>query len=278
MTVQLCPDDQAIETLMRDLLGSGPVADAAAYHLNGGGGRIRARLALDAAAGLDLDNTAALSCAAGSELLHNASLVHDDVQEADEMRRNRPAVWQKFNVATAICVGDLMISAAYGSLAAHPNPARAIKIMHDAITQTAQGQSEDLRACAGSLEEYRSIASAKTGPLLSLPVSLALSAAGAPGDETATAIGVRLAIAYQMLDDIEDREADIAAGSVNICRILETECASSIQAVNQARCEARAALKDSRRLAAKLPAGAGLAYCNLVDRLDSAFQELSHAA
>ncbi|MBS1303389.1 polyprenyl synthetase family protein [Loktanella sp. SALINAS62] len=263
---------------MRDLLGSGLVAEAAAHHMNGGGGRIRAQIALDAAARLGLDTTTALSCAAASELLHNASLVHDDVQDADKTRRNRPTVWQKFNVATAICVGDLMMSAAYASLAAHPDPARALKIMHDAISRTTQGQSEDLRARAGSLREYKSIAMAKSGPLLALPMRLALSAAGAPGDQTAKAIGARLAIAYQVLDDIKDREADLAIGSVNICLILEANGASSIEAACEARREAREALQEMRILAAQLPAGSGQAYCNLADQMDRALQELLDAA
>ncbi len=270
--------DNAFETAMRGLLGHGPVAEAAAYHLDAGGSRVRAQLACAAAAALGLDQASASACAAACELLHNASLVHDDLQERDVTRRGRPAVWARFDPAVAICVGDLMISAAYGSLAAHPDPSRAIAIMHDAVAETARGQSRDMQAHVTTLEGYRALAAAKTGPLLALPVRLALCAAGLPGDARATEIGARMAVAYQALDDLDDREADRAAGRVNLCALLEEFRHAPADASRAARAEARAALEDVRRLSTGLPADAGVAYRNLADRLDSALTEISDAA
>jgi geranylgeranyl diphosphate synthase type II len=263
---------------MRDMLGHGPVADAAAYHLDTGGARVRSRLACDAAAALALTPAVATACAAAVELLHNASLVHDDVQEQDDTRRGRPAVWRKFGPAAAICVGDLMISAAYASLAAHPDPARAIARMHDAIASTARGQTQDLQASPTDVVGYRSIAAAKTGPLLALPVQLALCAAGAHGEDIAETVGARFAVAYQALDDIADRDADLAAGRINICTIFEAHGASPAQAAQHARALARSALDDACTHAAWLPAGVDRAYRNLADRLDSALTEVSDAA
>ena len=278
VTRHFSPDDSAIETAMRDLLGHGPVAEAAAYHLDTGGARVRARLAWDAATELAMTPVVATACAAAVELLHNASLVPDDLQERDETRRGRPAVWRKFGPAAAICVGDLMISAAYASLAAHPDPARAMSLMHDAVAHTARGQALDLRACPTDIAGYRAIAAAKTGPLLALPVRLALCAAGARGDEIAETVGARLAVAYQALDDIADRDADIAAGRVNICAIHEAHGASRAQADHQVRALARSALDDASICASRLPAGVDRAYRNLADRLASALTEVSDAA
>ena len=76
-----------------------------------GGGRVRAKLGLEAAEILNLDDPGRLACACGPELLHNASLVHDDLQDRDETRRGHPAVWRRFGPAAAISIGDLMISA-----------------------------------------------------------------------------------------------------------------------------------------------------------------------
>ena len=263
---------------MRDLLGNGPVASVARYHLDSGGNRTRAGLAFDAAAALDLDLSATQACACAAELLHNASLIHDDLQERDPTRRGRPAVWHAFGEAAAICAGDLLISAAYASLARHPNAARAITLLHAAVAETARGQAADLDASVASFQDYRMLASAKTGPLLALPVRLALCAAGLPGDEDAARAGGALAIAYQMLDDLHDIDADRAAGRVNICTILEANGLTPQQAPIVARQAAQNALTEARRRAHDLPNNAGSAYHTLADRLDSTLTEFSYAA
>lgn len=278
MAPQSTPDDSAFETVMRDLLGHGPVADAAVYHLDTGGSRVRAGLACDAAAALGLDRAVATACAVASELLHNASLVHDDIQERDDTRRGKPAVWRRFGPAAAICVGDLMISAAYGSLAAHPDPSPAIAIMHDAVSETVRGQSRDMQSSITTLEDYRALAAAKTGPLLALPVRLALCAARLPGDARAAEMGARMAVAYQARDDLDDLDADLAAGRANLCTLLEHLGHAPEHAAFAARAEARRALRDVRQLSTGLPADAGVAYRNLADRLDSALTEVSDAA
>lgn len=272
------PNLDLVEQTMRHFLGDGPVARAAQYHLDGGGSRTRALLALDAAAVLELDSAVAASCASAAELLHNASLVHDDVQERDNMRRGRLALWRRFDIAAAICAGDLMISAAFASLLAHPVPTAALMLLHRTIIETARGQVYDLSAQCASLGDYRTLAAAKTGPLLALPVRLALAAAQAPGDEVAAVIGAKLAVAYQTLDDLQDRSVDRAAGRVNICTLLEVEGTSPDEVITRARTEAREALTTARSLANFLPNTVGTAFCTLADRLDSALTEFPYAA
>lgn len=267
-----------IETRMRDLLGSGPVAQASRYHLDKGGGRTRATLALDAAKALGLEHDVAVCCASAVELLHNASLVHDDLQEGDETRRGQPAVWRKFGSTAAICVGDLMISAAFASLARHPQPAHALVMMHEAIATTARGQADDLGTLPRSLDSYRNLVMAKTGPLLALPVRLALSAADVPGDSLATDVGHSLAVAYQALDDLSDYQADRAAGRTNLCTLFEATGHAPQRAGMLARAKADHALKQTRALAVGLPHDTGRAFCILADRLESTLTEISHAA
>lgn len=269
---------ETVEAVMYGLLGSGPVAHAAIYHLQSGGARTRAHLALEACEVLGLDQGAALSCACSSELLHNASLIHDDVQECDTLRRGRPAVWQKFGMAAAISAGDLMISSAFAALTSHPDPATALGLMHDAIAQTAMGQAVDLEGSAATLGAYRRLAAAKTGPLLALPVRLALSAARQDGNDIAHEAGYALAIAYQVRDDLADRHADRKAGRVNICAILKASGLTPSRSLEAARREGSDALFKARYCATMLPSKAGTGFCNLADELEIAFREISHAA
>jgi geranylgeranyl diphosphate synthase type II len=278
VTVGWNANDAPIEAAMRDLLGDGPVASVAVYHLESGGSRTRATLALDTAAVLGLDIATGQACACAAELLHNASLVHDDLQDRDPVRRGHPSVWHAFDEAAALCAGDLMISAAYASLAGHPAPARAITLLHQAVAETARGQAADLAANVTSVAEYRALVAEKTGPLMALPVRLALCAARLPGGDVVKRLGRKLSIAYQMLDDLHDRDADRAAGRVNICTILEAGGLTPAQARDAARHAAKDALTEARELARTLPHGAGSAYRTLVDRLDGALTEHSHAA
>lgn len=268
----------ALEAMMRGLLGTGQVAGAAVYHLESGGNRTRAVLAFQTAEALRLDQATGLACACAVELLHNASLIHDDLQERDPDRRGRAAVWRKYDSAVAVSAGDLMISAAFASLASHPQPAAALGLMHAAISETARGQAVDLGLGASSLDDYRRLAAAKTGPLLALPVRLALIAARESGDQIAADIGKSLAIAYQIRDDLEDRDADRAAGRINLCAILQQTGLSTHDVIAAARKEVSVALVEVQRLADLLPRGSGVGFHTLANRLDAALLEHSHAA
>lgn len=219
-----------------------------------------------------------MACAGSVELLHNASLVHDDLQEGDATRRGRPAVWRRFDAGVAICVGDLMISAAFACLSQHPDPAKAITAAHEAVSTTARGQVCDLRSRPATMTDYRALAAAKTGPLLALPVRLALIGAGAPGDDIAVQAGHALAVAYQVLDDLNDLDADRATGRANLCALLEASGCSQAVASAKARHEAQTSLGRARSLASGLPSGAIGAFCNLADRLNRDLTEISHAA
>jgi geranylgeranyl diphosphate synthase type II len=268
------PATGEIDRRMSDLCGTGPVADGARYHLSTGGDRVRAGLGVAAARALGLAPEVAAACACGPELLHNASLVHDDLQDREASRRGHPAVWRRFGPDAAVCVGDLMISAAFAATAAHPDPAGAIGMLHEAVARTARGQARDLGDPPRDLASYRALVAEKTGPLLALPVRLALAAAQAPGDARAVAAGDALALAYQAVDDIRDRDTDASADRVNLCRLL----APGEAGVPQARHVAQGALQEARGLAAGLPGQAGAAFCNLADRMDSTLTEHADAA
>jgi len=253
------------------------VAEAARYHFSAGGARIRAQLGLDAAAALGLSPKVAIACALAPELLHNASLVHDDLQDGDEVRRDTPAVWSRFGKDVAISTGDLLISAAYVAIANHPDPAAALRAVHHAVTVTIEGQTQDCHTKCPTPENWANIAALKSGPLFALPICLALIAAKVQGQDAAGRAGNALAVAYQTLDDIEDRDSDLVKGGTNICLSLEAAGYVPASAKDIACDRAYTALQTARKHANALPSNAGAALVTLADLLESKLKGIDHA-
>lgn len=197
---------------------------AALHHLRAGGGRFRARLAIDAGLALGIAPDHIESVAAAVELVHNASLIHDDLQDRDEVRRGRPAVWVDFGDAVAVSAGDLMLSAAYGALASSGSAAAVlIERLHRRIGELIRGQDADLSGPAQhlTLADYENIAAGKSGPLLILPVEMSLALADLETSQTtAAACGRHFAIGYQMFDDLRDVAIDRSGGALNAVLVL----------------------------------------------------------
>jgi len=206
---------------------------AAVYHLQAGGQRIRARLALHASISLGLAREDACSLASTAELLHNASLIHDDLQDRDRSRRDCDAAWVVYGEEIAICAGDLLLSAAYCALAGvscKSRLPRMMKLTHVRVMDAVRGQCADLsvlKAQPFGIEDYKKIAVAKSGALLGLPIELALIAA----DKTdALAVAKKaadsFAIGYQIYDDLQDVDADMTrcatAPATNIVQVLQS--------------------------------------------------------
>ena len=141
-------DISEVDSLMAVLLSghSGSACTAALEHLSSPGKQVRARLALHSARSLGLDLRSAVAIAAASELIHNASLVHDDIQYGSDLRRGISTLWARHGRDVAICAGDLMISAAYAALAqvGGPHVPQAVARMHARISQVIHGQVSDL--------------------------------------------------------------------------------------------------------------------------------------
>lgn len=190
---------------------------AALYHLGTGGQRIRAVLALHAGKnlGLTIQDTQALATA--SELLHNASLIHDDLHDRDSYRRGQPSVWLKFGDEVAVCAGDLLISASYFALSQLADVVRLpalFALMHASTANAIRGQCADLSRAenrAATVHDFKKIAVTKSGALLSLPTELALLAAGHDtAIPRAREAALAFSIAYQIYDDLVDANADAA--------------------------------------------------------------------
>lgn len=203
---------------------------ASAYHLRSGGQRVRARLAIHAGFNLRLPPGDIVALATTAELLHNASLIHDDLQDRDTLRHGVATVWSAFGDNTAICAGDLMLAAAYGALAEFSQASRLPALLKLTMARTAtaiHGQCVDLSGPARhDIASYEAMAMAKSGALLSLPTELALLAAGRL-DAMASAryAAESFAVGYQIVDDIDDIGIDAdplkIARSFNIVLLLQ---------------------------------------------------------
>jgi geranylgeranyl pyrophosphate synthase len=220
----------AVESRMLSLLAVDHVG-AALYHIRTGGQRVRARLGLHAALALGQSADDAICLAAAAELLHNASLVHDDLQDRDSTRRGRPTVWAIYGDNVAICAGDLLLASAYRALSAYGDCRKLPDLLMLAYDRTAtaiEGQCDDLSSLINShdLADYKKIATAKSGALLSLPIEFALVASGRKElTALARSAAEAFAIAYQIVDDLADIGPDPAKGlasdSFNILTVLQ---------------------------------------------------------
>lgn len=273
-------DIDLLDDAMAEALGPGRVAELARAHLALGGQRIRARLALRTAAQAGLPLHEARAIAVCVELLHNASLVHDDLQDGDHLRRGRPAIWRAHGTAAALCAGDLMLSSAYGALAGlGPAAAPATRLAHDAVAATIRGQSRDLRSgCETPFAAWVEIARAKSGPLIALAPRLVLSAAGRPGDRAAARAGALVGTGYQIADDLADRDGDAITDTPNACLALEAGGRPGPEARRQAAVYGLRSLDLGRRSARALPGSAGAPLARLAERVAAPLREIADAA
>jgi geranylgeranyl pyrophosphate synthase len=236
---------------------------AAAYHLGSGGQRVRGRLALSAGLALGLRTSDALCIAVTAELLHNASLVHDDLQDRDALRHGQAAVWSKFGANVAVCTGDLMVSAAYAGLCEitqlHKLPA-LLAVVHERVASAIAGQCADLDNTTSAVDDltaYKRVALAKSGALLSLPLELALLASGhGAWVQHARDAAHAFSVGYQVVDDLADVERDSQSGALNIVFVLP-QAGYGATAATQARQFGLGHLDRAIALAQELPRESG---------------------
>ncbi len=207
-----------------------PLDRMAAYHLGwrdsegnptdvGWGKGLRAALVLGAASACGIDPEAVVPAAVAVELVHNFTLVHDDVMDADRQRRGRATVWTIWGVPQAICLGDALHALAVQTVIdAWPGGlgAEATALLESAIVALCRGQSEDCAFETRSTvrtEDYLAMAAGKTGALTGCATALGALCAKADAPTVAKfgAFGHELGLAFQLVDDILGIWGDPAA-------------------------------------------------------------------
>jgi len=179
------------------------------HHLAGGGKRVRAALSLVSASAAGAAEEVGLLGAVAIELIHNFSLIHDDIMDGDTERRHRSTVWAEYGVGSAIIAGDALATLALQLLLDEPTPERvlAARCLVDATQLMIAGQADDMAFEARtsvSVAECLAMESGKTSALLSCAVSLGAILAGAP-TETVDALsefGSHLGTSFQAIDDV----------------------------------------------------------------------------
>ncbi|MER5303801.1 polyprenyl synthetase family protein [Streptomyces lasiicapitis] len=206
------------------------LCDADGRPVPGAGGKlIRPAFSVLCAEAVGGEAADALPAGAAIELLHNASLIHDDIMDGDRVRRHRPTTWVRFGVPRAILAGDALIALGFETLADRRHPATAASIADLARTlrRLAIGQGDDLRferEREVGVEECLAMLGGKTGALLGCACRLGAAHGAAHGAEYAAkygadygaeygavpmawldrfeAFGDHLGVAFQLIDDV----------------------------------------------------------------------------
>lgn len=185
------------------------------YIINGGGKRVRPMMLIFSCEALGGKFEDAINAAAAMELLHNFTLVHDDIMDNADTRRGMQTIHKKWNENTAILSGDLLIGLAYSSLIKTKSKCldKILKTFTEGIVEVCEGQSldkdfeerKDVR-----LDEYMTMIKKKTARMLESSAVIGGLIADASAEQISN-IGnyaVNIGLAFQIQDDLLDIDAD----------------------------------------------------------------------
>ena len=187
----------------------------AVYALGQGGKRIRPVLAMMACQLFKQDERLALLPAAGLEVFHNFTLLHDDVMDKAEVRHGLPTVHVKWNTDTAILSGDAMFAVAYSLLAQAPKVclSEVLGAFNRLALGVCEGQQYDMNfetQAKVSMAEYMEMIRLKTAVLIAGSLEIGALVAGAPEADVKRLYdyGRLIGLAFQLQDDYLDLYAD----------------------------------------------------------------------
>ncbi|MGW1611304.1 family 2 encapsulin nanocompartment cargo protein polyprenyl transferase [Streptomyces sp. NPDC002285] len=265
------------------------------------GKAIRPALVLTAAAALGGPGAraTAVRAAVAVELVHNFTLLHDDVMDRDTTRRHRPTAWTVFGDADAILAGDALQALALRLLAEDPHPASAAAAarLADCVVELCAGQQADtamekLDPGEVGLDEVLAMAEAKTGALLGCACALGALYTSAADEDVAAldAFGREAGLAFQLIDDVigiwgdpshtgKPAGADLAARKKSLPVVAALTSGGPAAAELAALYEVPYAKEDLERtaLAVERAGGRDWAQTQAAERMARAMQELARA-
>lgn len=206
-------DTRLAEVIVRDRPRT--LYEPAAYILSGSGKRIRPVLLMvccEAAGGRAKD---ALHAGVAVEILHNFTLVHDDIMDNADQRRGRPTVHKKWDQNVAILMGDALMGLAYQELllSSSEDMGTIVRVFTEGLVEVCEGQALDKEFEAlpsVSRDAYDEMIEKKTGRLVEMCAELGARLTGAPA-EIRTALvtyASHIGAAFQVQDDLLDVIAD----------------------------------------------------------------------
>ena len=203
-------DMKAVDAVIRQRLHSDVVLvrQVAEYIVQSGGKRLRPALVLLSAGALGYRGTHHHELAAVIEFIHTATLLHDDVVDASDLRRGRQTANAMFGNSASVLVGDFLYSRAFQMMVA-VNDMRIMRVLSDATNVIAEGEVLQLMNCHDAdLDEtgYLQVIRYKTAKLFEAAAQVGAIIGGASmAIEQAMAIyGAHLGTAFQLIDDVLD--------------------------------------------------------------------------
>jgi len=272
---------QSVDRVIRARLGSDValVRQVAEYIVAGGGKRLRPSLVLLAAGAAgypgDSGGERHFEMAAVVEFIHTATLLHDDVVDASEMRRGRRTANAEFGNAASVLVGDFLYSRAFQMMLGAESM-RVMQVLADATNTIAEGEVLQLMNCHDpDVDEggYLEVIRRKTAKLFEAAARLgAVLAAAPPAVETGLAeYGMHLGTAFQLIDDVLDYSGDaatigkslgddLAEGKPTLPLIRAMACGSAAQAATVRRAIVEGGRDDFAQVLEALGATGALDY------------------
>jgi geranylgeranyl pyrophosphate synthase len=221
----------------------GTLSEAADSTRRAGGKRLRPLLALLAARNTGPLDGPVLRAAAAVELLHMATLVHDDVLDGAELRRGLPTVARQFGDDMAVSTGNFLLAQAFAELAA-TGDAGAVALLSEVAWGLSEGerlQAADAFRVTVTVDDYLGRCRLKTADLFSAACRLGAQLTALSGEtiEALGAFGDSLGLSFQILDDVLDltgdeaatgkrRGADLRDGTVTLPIVLALEARPEI--------------------------------------------------
>jgi octaprenyl-diphosphate synthase len=218
----IAADMRAVDVVIRNRLASdvAMVRQVAEYIVNGGGKRLRPALVILCAGAFGYRGSHHHQLAAVVEFIHTATLLHDDVVDASELRRGHPTANALFGNAASVLVGDFVYSRAF-QMMVELESMRVMQVLADATNVIAEGEVLQLMNCHNpDIDEhhYLQVIRYKTAKLFEAATRLGAILSGAtPGQEQAVAsYGMHLGTAFQLIDDVLDYSGDNKATGKNV--------------------------------------------------------------
>ncbi|MEM7799589.1 MAG: polyprenyl synthetase family protein [Chloroflexota bacterium] len=184
------------------------LSEASAHIISSGGKRVRPKLLMLvylACGGRNVEEV--IDLAASIEMVHTATLVHDDINDHSDFRRGKVAVHKRWGRTFALLTGDYLFTKVYELMAPYGNPFNVM--MSDACVKLVEGETLQAHAAkTGEIDReiYKKIIARKTASLFEAAASMGSAYAGAPQEtiDALTSYGYNLGMSFQLVDDILD--------------------------------------------------------------------------
>ena len=262
---------RAVEAALLARLESpvGPIPEVGAHLLNAGGKRLRPLLAVLAARACDIPIELAVAVGTAAELIHTATLYHDDVVDDGRVRRGRPAARMVYGNGIVVLVGDFCLARALETVAL-TGSLPAVQSLAATVTEMAEGEVAQLERAGNpeaTVEDYYRVIDRKTASLFAWCARVG-GALPAGTDAALGRYGRAVGRAFQIADDVLDCAVDevtagksvgqdIQEGKLTLPILYACETDSALRALIQAKVGERAVAPEDARavLTATIAAG-----------------------